>query len=67
MIFCARGTRTIGMCSFDARSGRSLSPHPRRRMVGEARQIEEKNLGGLRFEVGGGMGKVEACWETLEV
>jgi len=36
-------------------------------MVGEARQIEEKNLGGLRFEVGGGMGKVEACWETLEV
>jgi|GEM_PF-351670 len=30
MIFCARGTRTIGMCSFDARSGRSISPHPRR-------------------------------------
>jgi hypothetical protein len=30
MVFCARGTRTIGMCSFDARSGRSISPHPQR-------------------------------------
>jgi hypothetical protein len=28
MISCARGTRTIRMCSFDARSGRSISPHP---------------------------------------
>jgi hypothetical protein len=28
MIFCARRTRTIRMCSFDTRSGRSISPHP---------------------------------------
>ena len=28
MIFCARGTRTIGMCSFDARSGRFTAPIP---------------------------------------
>jgi hypothetical protein len=30
MVFCARGTRTIEMCSSDARSGRSISPHPQR-------------------------------------
>ena len=28
MIFCARGTRGRGLPSLDARSGRSISPHP---------------------------------------
>jgi hypothetical protein len=29
MIFCARATRGRGLPSLDARSGRSISPHPR--------------------------------------
>jgi hypothetical protein len=28
MIFCARATRGRGLPSLDARSGRSISPHP---------------------------------------
>jgi len=28
MIFCARATRGLGRPSLDARSGRSISPHP---------------------------------------
>ena len=30
MLFCARATRGRGLPSLDARSGRSISPHPRR-------------------------------------
>jgi hypothetical protein len=28
MVFCARRTRTIKLCSSHARSGRSINPHP---------------------------------------
>ncbi len=31
MIFCARATRGRGLPSLDARSGRSISPHPLKR------------------------------------
>ena len=39
MIFCARGTRTIRMCSSDARSGRSFSPHPLEKKMSEMGEI----------------------------
>ncbi len=34
MIFCARATRGLGRPSLDARSGRSISPHPWKRTSG---------------------------------
>ena len=38
LVSCARGTRTIGMCSFDARSGRPNRP--------PSREGETSKLGG---------------------
>ena|GEM_PF-2600695 len=42
MIFCARATRGRGLPSLDARSGRSISPHPLEKKMSEIGWITSK-------------------------
>jgi hypothetical protein len=47
----ARGTRTIGMCSFDARSRGQPRPHPSREMRNVGRpSIDARSVGGEGME-----------------
>ena len=66
MIFCARATRGRRLPSLDARNGRSFSTHPSRdneqawkgQLYRSMRAVEDLgDVGGLRLEVGGGLGK----------
>jgi len=44
MIFCARATRGRGLPSLDARSGRSISPHPWRDNEQAWRELSCRNV-----------------------
>jgi hypothetical protein len=44
MIFCARATRGRGLPSLDARSGRSISPHPWRENEQASKEREHRSM-----------------------